>query len=120
LKDGKRVDMNQWDEKIKMYGEIKQRKCGENRYIGVKNILEFYITEGCTLQIAPRDAIQTLVRMEWSMDEFFATGGTTKFIDRLAGSLGIHASTIKVMSVYEGSLVLNYEITPDPDSTPEE
>jgi len=44
------------------------------------------------------------------MQEFFADGGTTKFIDRLAGSLGIHASTIKVVSVYEGSLVINYEI----------
>lgn len=113
LKGGKRVDMNQWDEKIKMYGEIQRRFCGENRYIGVKNILEFYLTEGCTLQIAPRDAIQTMVRMEWTMDEFFNNGGTTKFIDRVAGSLGIHASTIKVVSVYEGSVVLNYDITVD-------
>ena len=44
LKDGKRVDMNQWDESIRMYGEITRSHCGENRYIGVKNILEFYLT----------------------------------------------------------------------------
>jgi len=56
-----------------------------------------------------------MVRMEWTKDEFFASGGTTKFIDRLAGSLGIHASTIKVVSVYEGSLVMNYEIAPTKD-----
>jgi len=49
------------------------------------------------------------------MDEFFNNGGTTKFIDRVAGSLGIHASTIKVVSVYEGSVVLNYDITVDDD-----
>mmetsp|Transcript_41470 Transcript_41470/g.63276 ORF Transcript_41470/g.63276 Transcript_41470/m.63276 type:complete len:228 (+) Transcript_41470:852-1535(+) len=48
--------------------------------------------------------------MEWTMEEFFADGGTTKFVDRLAGSLGIHASDIKVVSVYTGSLVVNYEI----------
>ena len=48
--------------------------------------------------------------MEWSMEEFFAEGGTTKFVDRLAASLGIHAADIKVVSVYEGSLVVNYEI----------
>jgi len=41
--------MNQWDENERMYGSIKGRFCGENRYIGVKNILEFYITAGCTL-----------------------------------------------------------------------
>lgn len=109
--------MNQWDEAERGYGPIKGKFCGENRYIGVKNILEFYLTAGCTLQIAPRDAIQTMVRMEWTMDEFFSSGGTTAFVDRVAGSLGIHASTIKVVSVYEGSVVLNYDIIP-PDDEP--
>merc|ERR1712127_1002421 len=44
------------------------------------------------------------------MDVFFSNGGTTSFMDRVAGSLGIHASTIKIVSVYEGSLVVNYNI----------
>jgi hypothetical protein len=48
--------------------------------------------------------------MEWTLDEFFASGGTTSFMERVAGSLGIHASTIKIVSVYEGSLVVNYDI----------
>ena len=51
------------------------------------------------------------------MDDFFAGGGTTSFIDRVAGALGIHASTIKVVSVYDGSVVLNYDITPDTGQT---
>ena len=55
--------------------------------------------------------------MEWTEAEFFANGGTTTFIDRVAASLGIHASTIKIVSVYEGSLVVNYEIT-DPNNDP--
>ena len=49
------------------------------------------------------------------MDAFFAKGGTTAFVDRLAGSLGIHASSIKMVSVYQGSLVVNYAITTDDD-----
>ena len=53
--------------------------------------------------------------MEWSLDEFFSEGGTTQFIDRLTASLGIHASTVKVVSVYEGSLIINYEISVDDD-----
>ena len=44
------------------------------------------------------------------MKAFFANGGTTSFMDRVAAGLGIHASTIKIVSVYEGSLVVNYEI----------
>lgn len=48
--------------------------------------------------------------MEWTFAEFFASGGTTTFVDRLSASLGIHASEIKVVSVYEGSLVIDYEL----------
>jgi len=51
------IEQNQWDETEQMYGPIKQLYCGENRYIGVKNILEFYLVSGCTLKIIPRDAI---------------------------------------------------------------
>lgn len=47
------------------------------------------------------------------MDEFFADGGTTSFVDRLTSSLGIHASQVKIVSVYEGSLVVNYELEAD-------
>jgi hypothetical protein len=53
--------------------------------------------------------------MEWTFEAFFASGGTTTFIDRLTASLGIHASTIKIVSVYEGSLIINYEILVDDD-----
>lgn len=109
-KKGIEVPYNKWDDSIAGYGPVKGTSCGQNRYDGIKNILEFYVTAGCELQIVPRDAIQTMVRMEWTVDEFFAEGGTTTFADRLAGSLGIHASTIKVVSVYMGSLVVNYEI----------
>ena len=100
-----------------MYGAIKQKFCGENRFIGVQNILEFYLTAECKLEIKPRNAIQTLVRMEWTMEAFFADGGTTSFVDRLTSSLGIHASTVKIVSVYEGSLIVNYEIQADEDDT---
>jgi hypothetical protein len=48
--------------------------------------------------------------MEWTMEQYFADGGSTSFVDRVAGSLGIHASTIKIVSVYEGSLVVEYDI----------
>lgn len=50
------------------------------------------------------------------MEAFFADGGTTSFIDRLTSSLGIHASTVKIVSVYEGSLIVNYEIAVDDDA----
>jgi len=51
--------------------------------------------------------------MEWTLEEFFSAGGTTSFVDRITASLGIHASEVKIVSVYEGSTVVNYEIVND-------
>jgi hypothetical protein len=55
--------------------------------------------------------------MEWTMNKFYSNGGTTKFADRLCAALGIHASQMKVVSVYEGSLIVNYNIVKDPASS---
>lgn len=67
------------------------------------------------LEIKSRNAIMTAVRMEWTLEAFFAEGGTTLFVDRITAALGIHASTMKIVSVYEGSLIINYDITVDDD-----
>ena len=57
------------------------------------------------------------MRLSWTLNEFFAAGGTTSFADRLAASLGIHASTIKIVSVYEGSVVIEYAIASGDSNT---
>lgn len=112
VKGGKIVNYNPWNDILRYYGPIQQRYCGENRYIGVQNWMEFYITteKSCIVEIRTRDAIMTNIRMEWTYAEFFADGGTTKMVDRIAASLGIHASEIKIVSVYEGSLIIVYNI----------
>ena len=46
------------------------------------------------------------------MDEFYASGGTTSFADRVSAALGIHASQVKVVAVYKGSVVVEYLIEP--------
>lgn len=50
------------------------------------------------------------VRLEWTFEEFWADGGTTKFADRMSAALGIHASDIKIVSVYKGSVGIEYVI----------
>lgn len=51
------------------------------------------------------------MRLEWTLQEFYADGGVVTFTDRLAAVLGIHASTIKVVAVYQGSVVVEFMIT---------
>lgn len=57
--------------------------------------------------------------MDWTMAEFFAEGGTTRFVDRLAASLGIDSYRIKTVAVYEGSVVVEFSIDPLDDEDAE-
>ena len=107
---------NAWDASIQQPSLIKGAKggfCGENRYVGVINILEFFLNKGCSVLIMPIDSIQSSVRMNWTLNEFFKDGGTTKFTDRIAASLGIKIANVKVVSIYEGSVVVDYQIVED-------
>lgn len=53
------------------------------------------------------------IRMEFTLDEFFASGGVTTFADRMAAALGIHAADIKVVQVYEGSTIVEFQVVSD-------
>jgi len=118
---GKTIAGNGWDSTIMQPSLLKGGRCGgfcgENRYVGVINILDFYLTPGCSIFIEPIDSIQVSVRMNWTFSGFFASGGTTKFMDRVASSLGIKPANIKIVSVYEGSVVVDYAIVEDSSKT---
>lgn len=113
---GVKIAENRWDESTSQRRPIQQSQCGEWRWIALENILEFYVdAKDCMVEIKAKAAIRANVRLEWSFSEFFADGGTTRFVDRMAAALGIHASNIKTVSVYEGSLIINYIIINDSD-----
>ena len=59
----------------------------------------------------PRDAIMTKVRLEWTLEDFYADGGVTRFVDRMAAALNIDAHRIKTVAVYEGSVIVEFEVT---------
>jgi len=53
------------------------------------------------------------IRLEFTMNEFFANGGVVTFVDRMAAVLGIHKADIKVVAVYEGSTIIDFQIISD-------
>lgn len=107
---GELIEGHVYDPAIDGVPELTKGTCGENRYLPVENTLQFWIEPGCMLTVVPLDVIRARIRMQWTLEEFYADGGSTAFVDRLAGSLGIHSSTIKVVTVYEGSVVVEFEI----------
>jgi hypothetical protein len=108
-----------WDHSIDQWAVPTGKYCGENRYVGVKNILEFWIEPGCTLYVYPRDAIMLAIRLEWTLQAFFAEGGVGRFTDRMAAVLGIHRADLKVVQVYQGSVIVEFQvIAGDDDPNP--
>lgn len=59
------------------------------------------------------DAIQLGIRLDFTPEEFFASGGVTTFIDNMAGVLGIHKADLKIVAVYEGSTIVDFEVFTD-------
>jgi hypothetical protein len=112
--DGELIDAKPFDDETGEQEILSGYKgCGENRWVALKNQLQFIITSHCEIKLEYFDSIQSNVRMEWTMDEFYSAGGVTSFVDRVSAALGIHASQMKVVAVYTGSLVVDYVIEPD-------
>lgn len=62
------------------------------------------------------------IRLEWTLNAFYADGGIGRFTDRMAAVLGIHRADLKVVQVYEGSVVVEFQVLasdddPNPTST---
>ena len=75
------VEYNDWDSAIEAQAMVSgMGACGENRYLAIENILQFYLAPDCLIKIEPRNIVLAKVRLEWSLDEFYSSGGTTMFL----------------------------------------
>ena len=50
------------------------------------------------------------VRLEWTVKSFFEEKAIGKFTDRMASILGVHKADLKVVQVYEGSVIVNFQV----------
>lgn len=97
-----------WDYNEERWARPTGRYCGENRFEGLINQLQFWIVPGCTLYVVPRDAIMLSIRLEWTLTEFYQEKSIGKFTDRMAAALGVHKADLKVVQVYEGSVIIDF------------
>lgn len=86
-----------WNYDLEQWGKPTGKYCGENRYLGVFNILQFWLEPGCTLYVYPRDAIMLAIRLEWTVKSFFSEKSIGRFTDRMSAVLGIHKADLKVV-----------------------
>jgi hypothetical protein len=116
-----RVRPNEFNKDLGQQGRVSgtapNQKCGSNRWISIKNQLTFRIDdtydnngvqEKCRIWIKHRDAVVGNVRLEWTLTEFFSNGGDSVFADRMASTLDIHPSRIRVVGVMAGSVIVDF------------
>ena len=48
--------------------------------------------------------------LDWTMDEYDANGGDAAMTGKLADNLGVDPSTITIISVTPGSVVIDYKV----------
>jgi hypothetical protein len=78
---GKPVEYTPWDTTLNRQSPLtKTAGCGENRFVGIENYVEFYITPGCEVHIEPFNSVFTNIRMEWELDTFYEDGGYESFV----------------------------------------
>lgn len=81
-------------------------------------MLEFTLQgKDCVLKLETTDSIQLSFRLQSTVQEFYSTGGTDKFVRNLASALGINTSRIRILGVYEGSVVVDSAIEPKENIT---
>lgn len=71
--------------------------CGENRYVDDENILQFWITTGCTLFIYGQNAIELAIRFDLDEKAFYDNCGIGKFAEIMTDELEIHNTNLKVI-----------------------
>ena len=61
-----------------------------------------------------KNSLQLDLRMDMDINEFYNSNGESDFLTRVALQLGISQDRIKIVGIREGSVVINFEIGPDP------
>jgi hypothetical protein len=106
--NGVKIPPNPYNQTTKSYNPIAKTQCGENRYTKLTYVYEFYLTYGCEVKLEGVNFLEGMVRLQWSIDDFFADGGHDTFVDRLSSALGIPQNNIRIVDTREGSVILEW------------
>ena len=111
-KNGKKIK-NQIVRENEPYSFEGKLTCGTNFYLSKKSIMIFLITgeDDCIIEVKNSNAIALNARMDISVADFYKDDGVTKFIDRVAASLGISQDRIRIVGVYTGSTNVDFIIS---------
>jgi hypothetical protein len=57
------------------------------------------------------------MRLDMTLDEFYSKGGEDWFKGELSMTLGVSKDMVEILGIYEGSVIIVFEITDDKSNT---
>lgn len=84
---------------------------GTNRWFYEQNTIQFVMRSEDVLTIKKVASLRLNMEMDMTLSEFYSTGGTVAFIDKLAAILKIPSYRIRVVNIREGSVIVDASIT---------
>eukprot|EP00744_Colponema_vietnamica_P007563 GILI01010870.1.p1 GENE.GILI01010870.1~~GILI01010870.1.p1 ORF type:complete len:738 (+),score=179.47 GILI01010870.1:37-2214(+) len=85
---------------------------GTNRYWPLDRQISVVLKGTDFVLLRVVNTVQVSLRMDTNLNDFFDNDGESKFIFRLALSLGISADRIKVVDIRQGSVIVDFAVVP--------
>ena len=86
-------------------------ECGDNMWNVDEHSLQVYFDadagsdgQGCVLVLESGSAVKLSVRLDVTLEDYLGQDGLSLFVDRIAETLGIHVSRIRIVGVRLGSV----------------
>ncbi|OMJ78805.1 hypothetical protein SteCoe_21333 [Stentor coeruleus] len=86
---------------------------GTNRWFYEQNTLQFVMRSEDVLVIKKIASLKINMEMDMTLSDFYSTGGSIAFIDKLAAILKIPSYRIRVVNIREGSVIVDAMVTED-------
>lgn len=88
--------------------------CGANKYFSANNTIAFMVNglANCQVRITVTSNVQVKTVLNIDPEQFYANGGITSFLAKMAAFLKIPVSRLRVNGVTKGSTIVDFVIVP--------
>jgi len=92
--------------------------CGRHIFLYETTKIYFILTgeEDCIVHVKQIEAVRLSLKIEMPIQDFYDNDGQMTFIDKMTTFLGIPHNKLKIVSIIQGSVIIDYEIILDDET----
>ena len=92
--------------------------CGRHIFVYEDTRIYFILTgdSKCVVHIKQIDSIRLTLKIDMPIQDFYDNDGQMTFIDKMTTFLGIPHNKLKIVSIVQGSVIIDYEVILDDET----